>query len=410
MRRPMRWCALVLALGALVTLQGLLTAQAPAGAKRPLSYDVVDYWRSIQGTRLSADGQWLAYAVTSQAEDGELVVRNVRSGQEHRHPRGTGPTFSEDGRFCVFTIAQTKAEEEKERLQQSRSSEGQAGGAQTAGGQPGSGQTGGRGGQASGQRNQPRTGLGIMTLADGKVTTVEKVGSFLLPEESSAWLAYYKGVGGAGGGGGGRGGALGGRGGAGGGRGGTPPAGAGGRGAAPAAERPQGQGGSRERRKDPGSDLILRNLATAEELTIAEVTEYLFDMKGHWLAYATSSADAAKDGAFLRRLSDGSVTTLLAGRGHYKSLTFDEAGRQVAFLSDQAEYRQARCAVPALFLEGRRRCSDRWGSRRRGRFPRGDTPEGCSSRSRPEDARWRHGGSHASREQSHPGSRHGERH
>ncbi len=37
-----------------------------------------------------------------------------------------------------------------------------------------------------------------MTLADGKVTTVEKVGSFLLPEESSAWLAYYKGVGGAG--------------------------------------------------------------------------------------------------------------------------------------------------------------------------------------------------------------------
>ena len=38
-------------------------AQAPV--KRPLGYDAVDYWRSIAGTRLSEDGQWLAYAVTS---------------------------------------------------------------------------------------------------------------------------------------------------------------------------------------------------------------------------------------------------------------------------------------------------------------------------------------------------------
>ena len=38
-----------------------------------------------------------------------------------------------------------------------------------------------------------------MSLRDGKVTTVDKVGSFRLPEESSTWLAYYKGTGGAGG-------------------------------------------------------------------------------------------------------------------------------------------------------------------------------------------------------------------
>ena len=39
-------------------------------------------------------------------------------------------------------------------------------------------------------------------------------------------------------------------------------------------------------------------------------------------------------------MADGAVKTLHAGRGHYKSLAFDEAGTQVAFLSDEADYAQ----------------------------------------------------------------------
>src|SRR6478735_5986001 len=98
-----------------LALQWPLTAQTPASpVKKPLSYDVVDYWKSIQGTRLSDDGQWLAYATSAQAEDGVVVVRNVRSGQEFKHARGTAPTFTPDGKFVVFTIAQPKAEEERE--------------------------------------------------------------------------------------------------------------------------------------------------------------------------------------------------------------------------------------------------------------------------------------------------------
>ena len=313
---------LALFVGTVLAFQWSLTAQTPTqSAKRPITYDVMDYWRSIGGTRLSNDGQWLAYALTAQGDDGELVVRNVKSGQEFKSPRGNSPSFTPDGKFVVFTIAQTKAEEEKEREQTQAQS--QAGG-------EGRGQAqGGRGNQAA---RTPRTGMGIMSLPDGKVTTFEKVGSFRVPDESSTWLAYYKGVGGAGAGGrGGRGAA--GRG-AGGGRQGTPPAAA-----AQAGEgRQAGANGTREKRKDPGSDLILRNLATGAETTIPEVTEYDFDAKGNLLAYATSSADAAKDGAFVRKTADGSVTTLLSGRGHYKSLTFDDAGAQLAFLSDKEEY------------------------------------------------------------------------
>ena len=323
MRKSSRSRTVITLAGALLALQWSLTAQSPVTAKRPLTYDVVDSWKSIQGTRLSDDGQWLAYATSAQSEDGELIVRNVRSGQEFKHARGTAPAFTADGKFLVFTIAQPKAEEEREAA-------ANPGGTET----PAAEAPAGRGGRGAAART-PRTGLGIMTLPDGQVKTFDKVGSFSLPARSSAWLAYYKGLGG-GGGAGGRGGA--GRGGAGGaGRGGAAPGAQ-----TPAAEAPAaGRGAAaREKRKDPGSDLILRNLATGEEVTVPDVTEYEWNRAGSWIAYATSSTDAAKDGAFARQVSDGTVKTLHSGRGHYKSLAFDEAGTQLAFISDQAEYAQ----------------------------------------------------------------------
>ena len=318
--------------GALLALQWSLTAQPldrlanvpghvegqaqPATAKRPLTYDVMDYWKTIQGTRLSDDGQWLAYATSAQSEDGELVVRHVRTGQEFKHARGTSPAFTPDGRFVVFTIAQPKADEEREAAE-STAAEGSAGRGATTGT-----------GRGNARAREPRTGMGILTLADGQVKTFEKIGSFSLPDKSSAWLAYHKGLGG--GGRGGRGGAAGGRGGRG-----TPPA------ATPAAGETGGrQNAAREKRKDPGADLVIRNLATGEEVTVPEVSEYEWNQNGSWIAYAVSSPDAAKDGAFARRTADGTVTPLLTGRGHYKSLTFDEAGTQLAFLSDQADYAQ----------------------------------------------------------------------
>jgi dienelactone hydrolase len=307
----------VLIVASLLALQWTLTAQAPAVAKRSLGYADVDSWRSIGGTRLSDDGQWLAYAVTSQAEDGELIVRNLRTSREFKHPRGTGPQFTADGKLLIFTVAQSKADEERER-QQNRGR-----GAQAAGEGGGENQPAGEG-RGNQRRQEPRTGLGIMSLATGEVTAIEKVGSFRLPEESSGWLAYYKGTGGAGGA------VAGGRGGRGGRGAGAPPAA--GRGGG------QGRGGAARDRKQPGSDLILRNLTTNEEITVPEVTEYVWNKTGSLLAYAVSSNDATKDGAFARKLPEGTVTTLHSGKGRYRSIAFDEAGQQMTFLSDQADF------------------------------------------------------------------------
>src|SRR5262249_19337381 len=169
---PRSRSALTLA-AALLALQWSLAAQMPAGrTKRPLTYDVVDSWKSIQGTRLSDDGQWLADAATAPGGDGEGVVGRLRTGPGYRagggaEARGTAPQFTPDARFVVFTIAQPKAEEERE--------------AQANANAPGEeAPAAGRGGRGNQRAREPRTGLGIMSLQDGQVKTFEKVGSFSL--------------------------------------------------------------------------------------------------------------------------------------------------------------------------------------------------------------------------------------
>jgi dipeptidyl aminopeptidase/acylaminoacyl peptidase len=309
MRQRLPHRALGLGFGAFVlVLQWAVLAQAPV--KRPLSYDADDSWRAIQGTRLSNDGQWLAYALTALGDDGELVVRNLKTSQELRHPRGTSPAFTPDGKFVIFTIVPTRADQEASR---------RAGAASSGSG-----------------ASAPKNGLGIMALPSGQVTTVDSIATFRLPEESSTWLAYHKAPAGQAG--------RGGRGGAG--RQGAAGGGRAGAGGPPAAAEPAAEGQTSaatptEKKKDPGTDLVVRNLTTGQDTTIPDVSDYAWAKDGTWLAYAISSTDAAKDGAFARHTSDGSIQALHTGRGHYKSLVFDRAGRQLAFLSDQPEYEKA---------------------------------------------------------------------
>ena len=321
--RLQRTSVALLCSGLLVVLGSgwALDAQQPApSAKKPLSYDTYDYWRSIQGTTLSRDGEWLAYALTSQGADGELVVRNLRTGAEIKQPRGTSPAFTADSKYVVYTIVQSKADEERERQAQRTQGRGQG---------PAEAEPGGAAGAAGG-RNQPRNSAGILTLASGQVATVDRVGSVSIPEESSTWVAMHRGNGAGGRGGRGGRGAAGGRG--------APMTPAAGRGEAAAAEGGGREGSPRAKRKDAGSDLIVRNLTTGQDMTIPLVSDYAWSKDGAWLAYAVSSTKAEEDGAFVRQMSDGTVRPLHAGKGNYKALTFDESGKQLAFVSDQAEY------------------------------------------------------------------------
>ena len=283
-----RWLILLVLLG--VCAVGLSDNPA-AQAKKPITHDVYNSWKSIQGTRLSQDGAWLAYTLSPQEGDAELVARNLATGAEWRHPRGTSPVITADGRFVVFTIAPLKADVDKAKKDKKKAEE------------------------------MPKNGLGIMSLATGKVETVEKVKSFKVADEGSGFVAYLLEAEKAKE---------------------TPKA----EEKKPEEKKPESEAGAKkpkEKKKDPGANLAVRELATGATTTIAEVVEYVWNKDGSWLVYGTSTKDPvkepAKDGAFARKVVDGVVKTLATGAGHYKGFVFDEAGTQLAFLTDRDDYK-----------------------------------------------------------------------
>ena len=253
---------------------------SPQTAKRPLSYDVYDSWRSIQGTVVSRDGGWICYTLAPQDDDGELIVRNLRTGAERRQARGKDGMFTPDGRFVAFSIAAPKEEVDK---------------AKKAGKK---------------DADLPKNGFGVMNVDTGQVFTADRVKSFKLPEEGSAAVAYLL----------------------------EPPEKKPDTAAAEQETDKQKTKKKKEKKKEPGTDLVVRQLVSGMSSTVHDVTEYAWSKDGALLAYTMSSRNGDTDGAYVGQTKDGSVITLLKGKGFYKSIAFDEKGTQLAFVSDRDDH------------------------------------------------------------------------
>jgi hypothetical protein len=288
--------------------------------KKALTQADWDKWKSINSPALSNDGKWAAYTLIPQVGDGELVIRSTTANTEYHVPRGflgrpnnvpgglrppananeegeaAGPNASpaqitSDSRYVVVSTQPSQAEVERA---------GRARGAAAA---------------------ANRLSLAIVSLADGKVTAIPGVRSFRLPKDNGTWLAYVA----------------------------EPDSGAAGDGAAAPAAGGAARGGRGGRggaapaggRRQFGSMLVLHNFATGADERIADVLTFAFDDSAKVLGYTVVSHDSTKDGAFLRTLANGTTTTLLAGNGDYKELTFDRTGTQAVFLSNHDEFGHA---------------------------------------------------------------------
>ncbi len=219
-----------------------LGAEQPS-AKKPITHDVYDGWKSIQGTKVSRDGVWVAYALVPQDGDGELVVRSLKTSVEYRAARGRNPVMTPDSRFVVFEKSPLKADVDKARKAKRRPEE------------------------------MPKSGVGVVDLSSGQVTTLaEHVKSFRLPEDPIRIVAYLA----------------------------APEPAPRGR----SQERPEGEdsqeGKTPAKKHEPGTDLIVRDLATGAQATVAEVMEYAVAKDGSAVAYSVSSKTPAGDGAFVQ--------------------------------------------------------------------------------------------------------------
>lgn len=297
----------------------MLTASLLAQAKRPISAGDFDSWRSLQGTQISRDGNWVAYVMQPQDGDGEFFVRSTTGETEWRAPRGyrpptpppdpadpaataafqalgrlLRPTFSADSRHVFFNIEPNKSDILKARRDKKK------------------------------PEDFPKTALGIMDVSTGKVTRVEDVKSYQVPDDGSGFVAILKeqsredrrpdtGTAGA------------------------IPIGSNTNAnvvASPTPSPTPAAPGSR--RKEYGTTLVLRDLSSGKDRTFSDVLEYSFAKDGKSLIFGVSARNETRNGAFVVTPQvDSPPAALLAGPGRYTKFTWDEKQGQLAFISDR---------------------------------------------------------------------------
>ncbi|MFI5357265.1 MAG: S9 family peptidase [Opitutales bacterium] len=276
------WMALILAAAAL----------APAGepAPRPLSEQDFDAWRSITTPTLSRDGNWLAYAYMPEEGDGEVVIRQLATAKEWRAPAGATPappfplpTSLNEKRYQAPVVGLSFTSDSRFLVATTFPTKAAAAAARIAGRKP-----------------LPR-GLLITNLASGKTEPIAAVTSVQVPARGGPWIAYLLEP--------------------------APPT-------APA----KSNDGPGAKPAPAGSTLVLRNLATGQTDTLADVTDYSLATDGRTLLFAQAGPLESRHGVYAVTPGDPAPPkALLHGAGRYAKLAWDRAQTQAAFLSDRDE-------------------------------------------------------------------------
>jgi dienelactone hydrolase len=295
-------------------------AQTRDAARKVLDHDVYDTWNRVTTPALSNDGRWALYGVASEANDAVLTVTSLSGGVSHVVERAESPRFSNENRFVAFTIKPTKAAVKEAQARRAR------------------------------PEQMPQDTLGVLDLQTGEITRVGRVRGFKMPEKAGGWLAYQLG---------------------------RPTAAPDTAVADSAAARPapgatpqrqvepgrmpeppvgEPQDTARrtpERRREEGTPLVVRNLVTGEEHRIDDVLWYDFTRDGARLVYTRSNRAGDADGVYAMDPRTRTTTTLRSGRGEYRQVAMDEAGRQVAFLSNVATFADPRPVWELYHWDGR---------------------------------------------------------
>jgi dipeptidyl aminopeptidase/acylaminoacyl peptidase len=279
------------------------TVFAEQNGKRPLTHDDYDSWKSIMSSAISVEGQWILYLEVPQDGDADIVVKNLKSMKEFRHSIGyTGegtdseraarPQFSHDTKHVVFLISpsQEEVKEAKKAREKEKEEEEEM--------------------EEEKEEEKLKKKLGVMNLSDGKVTEIERVKSFALPEEADGWVAYLKE---------------------------SPPEEE--KREEEKAEEKKGEEEEEDKEKkkeDYGTPFVLRSLEDGHETTFEDVLKYQFTKNGKQLLYVVSSKEKPEtDGVYSQQPGGDSSTSLLTGKGKYTKWALDKEETVLAFVTDK---------------------------------------------------------------------------
>ena len=266
-RRPVAVVALTL-----LSLVTVIPAAAQNGSgKKVLNIDDYSRWKSVEGSRISGDGNWVVYEMrptnTAEAKP-TLHILQLGSNRDQEVTNASGATFSDDSRWVAYSI-------------EPAATGGRGGRGGAAGGGAAPANPPAQGGRAGGQANQPRK-VELRNLESGAVKTWEDIQSFtfnsgsthlLLRRRQTAQNAQYR-----------------------------------------------------------GADAVLHELATGRDQLLGSVNESSFNKNGDLLAYTVDAAVKDANGLTVIDLKTGRVESLDSDARNYSRLTWHDSGTALAVL------------------------------------------------------------------------------
>jgi dipeptidyl aminopeptidase/acylaminoacyl peptidase len=225
--------------------------------QRPaLTWKDVSKWNYNRGNTLSPDGQWMAWASGPTEGDLKLTIRKTFDTLSHSYPIGAtanGLLFSKDSKYAAFKVSAKDAEV-----------------------------------KAAKKTMKPLYDkLTIVSLADNKQTSFERVRSFNFSGENASWIVIQFS-------------AL--------------------------------ETAAKDKDAAKGTDVLLYNLATKKSFNIGNVAEFAFNKAGDQLAYIVDANGQNGNGVFLRDMKTGLTTALDNDKAVYKSVNWNEEGNAFALL------------------------------------------------------------------------------
>ena len=259
----------------LVCLQPAVAQQV---SKKPLDHSVYDKWESVANQKISNNGRYVLFQVKPQQGDGMLYIKTAGNRPLAQFSRGDSALFTADSRYVVFPIKPPYKDVRQARIKKKKPEE------------------------------MPKDSLGIYALETGKLTKFANVKSFQLAEKASV-LAFL----------------------------GTK---------APVKDvQPKAPADTLKKLTDDllgakkaGAPLTIVNLQTGSVREFAAATDYQLSKLGNKMAFAVLAPKNSKDvksGLFVFDFTSGTLKKLSSGKGVYKSLAFDDAGRQLAFTAEK---------------------------------------------------------------------------
>ncbi|WP_035561732.1 alpha/beta hydrolase family protein [Hymenobacter sp. IS2118] len=259
----------------LVCLQPASAQQAP---KKPLDHTVYDRWESVANQKISNNGKYVLYQVKPQQGDGVLYIKTAGNRTLRQISRGDSAVFSADSKYAVFQIKPLYQDVRQAKIKKKK------------------------------PEDMPKDSLGIYALETGKLTKYANVKSFQLAEKASV-LAFLA----------------------------TKPLLKDDKTKAPTDTLKKLTDDLLDAKK-AGATLTVISLPTGKAREFASVTDYQLSKLGNKTAFAVAAPKKSKSvtsGLFVFDLASGSVKKQSTGKGTYKNLAFDDAGRQLAFTAEK---------------------------------------------------------------------------